>query len=309
MSSTARILVLGGNGFIGRHVVTRALERGWHVTATGFALAGNPQAWAPQVTWHRVDAADRNSLGAALAGAAFDYVVNCGGYIDHTPYFHGGQWVFNAHFGAAFHLPGLLDRSRLMAFVNLGSSDEYGDHPAPQAEICREAPISPYACGKAASTQFLQMLARTEGFPATTLRLFLTYGPGQGDRRFLPQIIRSCAAGIQFPVSRGEQLRDFCYVTDVVRAIFLALETSSAIGQVINVGSGKPISIRSAIEHVRSVIGKGVPSYGQVAYRAGENMSLYPDISRARSLLGWEPQVSFEEGIRETISALQEQEP
>ena len=308
MSSTVRILVLGGSGFIGRHVISRALERRWQVTATGFELAGNPQAWAPQVNWHRVDAADRNSLEVALGGTAFDYVVNCGGYLDHTPYFHGGQRVFKTHFGAAFHLPDLLDRSRLKAFVNLGSSDEYGDHPAPQAETCREAPISPYACGKAASTQFLQMLARTEGFPATTLRLFLTYGPGQGDRRFLPQIIRSCVAGIQFPVSRGEQLRDFCYVTDVVRAIFLALESPSAIGQVINVGSGKPISIRSAIEHVRSVIGKGVPSYGQVAYRAGENMSLYPDISRARSLLGWEPQVSFEEGIRKTISALA-QEP
>lgn len=299
-----RLLVIGGNGFIGRHVVSHALERGWQVTASGFALGGNPQAWAPQVAWHAVDSSDSQTLAALVAGTAFDYVVNCGGYIDHTLYFQGGKALFDAHFGAACHLPGLLNREALKVFVNIGSSDEYGNQPAPQHESLRESPISPYACGKVAATHFLQMLARTEGFPAVTLRLFLSYGPGQGTRRFLPQIIRSCLAGSAFPVSRGEQLRDFCHVADVVAAIFSALQKPAAVGEVINVGSGTPVSIRNVIEYVVRLVGRGEPQYGAVAYRAGENMALYPDIAKARSLLGWEPQISFEEGIQKTINAI-----
>jgi nucleoside-diphosphate-sugar epimerase len=307
MTATPRILVVGGSGFIGRHVVLHALERGWLVTATSLSAASIAQAHMPQVTWCNVDVSDPKTLLAAVGGVSFDYVVNCGGYINHTLYFQGGQQIFDTHFGAACHLPGLLDRTVLRAFVNLGSSDEYGNQPAPQSENCREQPISPYACGKSAATQFLEMLARTEGFPAVTLRLFLTYGPGQGDRRFLPQIIRSCIDGVAFPVSHGEQLRDFCYVADVVRAIFLALENPVVTGHVINIGSGKPLTIKSVIEYVRSVVGKGEPRYGEVPYRAGENMALYPDISKAKALLGWEPQVSIEDGIRETMQYLARQ--
>ena len=81
--------------------------------------------------------------------------------------------------------------------------------PPPQCEELREQPISPYSLAKVASTHFLQMLQRTEGFPAVVLRLFLTYGPHQDNRRFLPQIIQACLRDDEFAVSDGHQLRDF----------------------------------------------------------------------------------------------------
>jgi nucleoside-diphosphate-sugar epimerase len=299
---TIRLLVVGGTGFIGRHVVAEAARRGWDVTSLSLH-AGHPKTNA-QVKNIAADITDRNAVKSALGDARFEYVVNCGGYIDHATFSKGGRGVFEAHFGGVMCLAETLDRGTLRAFVNIGSSDEYGDAPAPQKESQRESPISPYSMGKAAATQFLQMLFRTEGFPAVTARLFLTYGPGQDERRFVPQIIRGCLEAKSFAASEGKQLRDFCFIDDTVAGIFAALEQQPARGEVINIASGQPVSIRSVVEAIRALVGKGDPRYGEIGYRPGENMALYADISSAKKLLGWTPTVTLEEGLRRTIDSM-----
>ena len=131
------------------------------------------------------------------------------------------------------------------------------------------------------------MLYRTERFPVVILRLFLVYGPGQDSSRFLPQIIKGCFSGKEFETSLGEQLRDFCYIDDITDGILKTLKCNDVNGEVINLASGDPVSIRSVIEKVRNYIGKGRPIFGKIAYRPGENMKLYADTSKAESLLKW----------------------
>lgn len=252
------------------------------------------------------DITDREALRLAMPNAAFEYVVNCSGYIDHTLFFSGGRRVFESHATGVLNLAQILDRRALQAFINMGSGDKYGGNPAPQVETQREMSIAPYSASKAAITHFLQMLFCTENFPATTLRAFLVYGPGQDKRRFLPQIITGCLEGRRFPTSRGEQLRDFCYIRDIVRGIFTALLTPAARGEVINIASGSPVSIRAMIEAVQHLIGRGEPHFGEIAYRPGENMRLYADVSKAAALLGWSAQVPLEKGLRETIQWVRE---
>jgi nucleoside-diphosphate-sugar epimerase len=304
-SARNRLLVLGGSGFIGRHIVARAVALGWSVTSIG--LSGEREVALPGVTHVAADITDPVKLRVAMRTVSFEYVVNCSGYIDHTLLFQGGRQALETHFNGLMNIVDLLDRSVLTGFVNIGSSDEYGNLPAPQAEGLREIPISPYSMGKVAATHLLQMLYRTENFPATTLRLFLTYGPGQGGRRFLPQIISGCLQDKTFPVSAGAQLRDFCHVQDTVAAVFAALQSPVARGEVINIGSGKPLAIREMIELVQTLVGFGRPEYGVIPYRAGENMELYPDISKAQRLLGWRPAVELEAGLQETIRWVKEQ--
>ena len=234
-------------------------------------------------------------------GEDYDFVINLGGYIDHQFFQDGGRDLIDVHFTALQNLLEVLPRHNLKRFVQIGSSDEYGNVPAPQDEILREQPISPYSLAKMASTHFLQMLYRTENFPAVTLRLFLTYGPGQNTDRFLPQIIRGCLDDTEFPASAGEQIRDFCYVEDTVRAILQALAVPGAEGEVFNVASGKPISIRTIIEKVCALTGSGKPQYGKVSYRPGENMVLYANISKEKKILQWEPEISLEEGLQKSI--------
>ena len=113
--------------------------------------------------------------------------------------------------------------------MNIGSSDEYGSNRAPQNEMQRESPISPYSFGKTASSHFLEMLNRIDNFPSCSLRLFLVYGPGQNDHRFIPQIIEGCLSDNIFNTSKGEQIRDFCFVEDIVegREAIISLETAN----------------------------------------------------------------------------------
>lgn len=278
---------------------------GWEVTCLSLQSAGAGNS--PGVRRVSADIADGAGLKVALGNAAFEYVVNCGGYIDHALFSRGGRKALEAHYDGVLNLVETLDRDVLRAFVNIGSSDEYGSAPAPQAETQREMPISPYSLGKVAATHFLQMLHQTESFPATILRLFLTYGPGQDRRRFFPQIILGCLEGRSFPTSAGGQMRDFCFVQDTVHAVFATFASHAARGEVINIGSGQPTSIRKMIETVTRLVGRGEPQFGEIAYRPGENMELYANISKAKAVIGWEPTVTLETGLDRTIRWVKEQ--
>lgn len=299
MTQPTRLLVVGSAGFLGSSVVNRAVGLGWDVT--GLSLRRHDGWGPPGVRVVSVDVTDGGALREALGNAAFEYVVNCSGYVDHAMFFKGGRGVFDTHLRSVMNLVETLDRGALQAFVNIGSSDAYGNTAAPQEETQREAPISPYSAGKVAATHFLQMLCRTEKFPATVLRLFLSYGPGQDERRFLPQVILGCLEGRAFPASKGEQLRDLCFVEDAVDAVMATLVRPTVRGEVINIASGQPVSVRQIIETIRQLVGRGQPQFGDLAYRPGENMALYADISKARTLLGWEPKVPLRVGLEKTI--------
>lgn len=292
------MLVVGGSGFIGGHLCRVAQSRGYAITSLALSTPASP---VEGVRYLVGNLSDGELIGQRLGGQSFEYLVNCGGYIDHRSYFSGGRNLIRTHFGGVQNLLDALDRDCLKRFVQIGSSDEYGAVAAPQIEEVREAPISPYSLAKVAATHFLQMLWRTDRFPAVTLRLFLTYGPEQDDRRFLPQVISGCLQGRRFPVSEGGQLRDFCFVEDVVEGILRALEAPAVCGRVINLASGTPLTVRAAVERIRDIIGRGQPDFGQIPYRAGENMALWADTHLARELLDWAPRVPLEEGFARTI--------
>ena len=296
-----RLLIAGGTGFIGHHLIYAAIQRGWQVTSVSL----HPPSSIRRIGGTRYLIADLTQL-QQLRGVLdddYDYVVNLGGYINHQLFQAGGRLLIDHHFTAVQNLVEMVASASLKRFIQIGSSDEYGGAPSPQRENLRESPISPYSLAKAASTHFLQMLHRTEAFPAVILRLFLVYGPGQNAQRFLPQIIQGCLLNKTFPTSSGEQIRDFCYVEDVVNAVFKTLtsESNNVDGQILNIASGQPISIREVIETVIDLTARGNADFGAIPYREGENMSLYADISRAGAVLDWCPSVQLEDGLKRTI--------
>ncbi|OUU51916.1 MAG: hypothetical protein CBC25_04325 [Pelagibacteraceae bacterium TMED65] len=294
-----KILVVGGTGFIGYHLVKMLTLNGWDVTSFSLNLPTKDR-FIKGVRYLRVDVTDVDEV-KRYAIKDFDYIVNLGGYINHKPFSDGGIKIFDQHFVVVKNLVDLASRQKLKRFVQIGSSDEYGDAKSPQKEDMREAPFSPYSLAKAHATSFLQMLYKTEKFPVIILRLFLTYGPGQGSERFFPQIIVGCLKGKNFPTSQARQLRDFCYVEDTVSAIHLALLSDHSNGEVINIASGKAKTIREVIELVVKHVGRGSPQFGMVPYREGENMGLFADIQKAKKLLRWKPIVSLDDGIKRTI--------
>jgi len=296
-----RLLVIGGTGFVGSHLLA-ATKDDWQVTSISLNPP-SPQRFVSSVRYRQLDLTDFDAVQATLV-EDYDYVVNLGGYIDHRLFKDDGRIMIDTHFRALQNLIAILSRKSLKRFVQIGSSDEYGNLPAPQHEDLREQPISPYSLAKVASTHFLQMLHSTEKFPGVVLRLFLTYGPHQDERRFLPQIIKACLMDDEFAASEGNQLRDFCYVQDVVRAILLALQTKDIDGHVFNIASGYPVSIRSIIESVQKIVGGGRPQYGAIPYRTGENMALYASNQKAKKFLSWCPEIPFDVGLKKIIASI-----
>jgi len=296
-----RILVIGGTGFIGQHLINRCLEDTSNITCINLAGRLFKEKYLNSVEVIQADITRQSQLHYALGGKSFDYVFNLGGYIDHSPFLEGGRNIVDVHYTGTLNLLNQVFTPSLKKLVQIGSSDEYGNGPSPQSENLREAPISPYSAAKVGATHLIQALSKTEGLPGVVVRLFLVYGPGQDDRRFLPQIIKGCLDGRTFPTSAGEQLRDFCYIEDVVEGLILSAVKPKAVGHVINVASGQPITIRAVIEKVVELISNGQPDFGAYPYRTGENMALYGDISLANRLLGWSPETNLEEGLKKTI--------
>lgn len=300
MANLKELLVIGGTGFIGRHLVDQAASHGYQPTILSLHKVQKREKISG-VEYIVGDLCSQKELKNNLIGRDIEYLVNLGGYIDHSKYDKGGRETMMTHFLGVQNLIQYLDWNNLKRFIQIGSSDEYGGQSAPQDESMREEPISFYSMGKVAAGQMLQMLYKTEGFPCVILRPFLVYGPGQDEQRFLPQIISGCLREESFPASYGEQLRDFCYIDDIINGIFRALESSDAVGQIINLASGQPVTIKNMIKRVQKMAGSGDPQFGKVPYRPGENMALYADITKAKKLLEWEAKVDLDEGIRRTI--------
>ena len=298
---TDSLLVVGGTGFIGRGVASYAVTHGFVTTVLSLHTPKEKDK-LDDVRYLQADISNLSQLKETLSSSTFNYVVNLSGYIDHSKFLSDGKQVINAHFGGVENLLQVLDWGSLKRFVQIGSSDEYGDQPAPQYEGLRELPISPYSFAKIASTQLLQMLSRTENLPTVILRLFLVYGADQDNKRFLPQVIQGCLSDSHFSASEGKQLRDFCHIDDIVRGVFLSLKNDLVNGEIINLASGNPVTVRSVVEKVQEIVGKGTPNFGAIPYRKGENMELYADISKAKKILGWKPEMSLEKGIEKTVN-------
>ena len=120
-------------------------------------------------------------------------------------------------------------------------------------------------------------------------------------KRFFPATIQGCLSDDPFPTTAGEQLRDFCYVDDIAQGILATLTNEQVNGEIINLASGNPVTIRHATELIQKTLGRGTPEFGKIPYRVGENMALYADVSKAKRILDWKPVVTFEEGIKRTI--------
>ena len=104
------------------------------------------------------------------------------------------------------------------------------------------------------------------------------------------------------------QLRDFVHVEDVVDAIIKSLKNKQSIGQIINIGSGKPKKIKNIIQHIKKTLKGGFPQFGEIKLRKDEILKLYPSISKAKKIINWKPKIPFEIGLKSTIKFYNEQE-
>lgn len=305
-----RVLVTGGAGFIGSHVVEDLLAHGYDVIVVDNLDGGrleNLRSIAEHPALRFVqgdirDAPDNGAIEDAFAGV--DWVIHLAGIADIVPSIEHPQDYFATNVQGTVNVLECARKAGVTRFVYAASSSCYGiPDTYPTSEQAAIRPEYPYALTKRLGEELVLHWGKVYRMPAVSLRLFNVYGPrvrtngayGAVFGVFLAQK----ANGKPFTVvGDGTQTRDFTYVTDVARAFVMAAE-SNLTDEILNVGSGGHYSINRLVE----LLG------GEVVYvpnRPGEPKCTFADTRRIRERLGWRPQVGFEQGVAMMLEALAE---
>lgn len=297
------LLVVGGTGFIGFHIIKKAKKKKFSISSISLH---NPKKHRLHkgVNYIKVDVTDLGSLKKKLKNISIDYVINAGGYGEHPDFGTEGIKLIKSHLYGTVNLLQIIKKKKIKKFIQIGSSAEYGKVKSPIYESTKCLPNTPYAIAKISCSNIILSLCRNKKFPATIFRLFQVYGPFQDTNRVIPYLIKNCLQNKKFKTTSGNQYNDFCHVDDVVNAIFKSLFLKSTNGKIINLGSGKPLKIVNLISLIKKIIGKGQPSVGALKYKKGMNMKNFPNINKAKTLLKWRPKIQLIAGIKNTINSL-----
>jgi dTDP-glucose 4,6-dehydratase len=305
-----RAIVLGGSGFIGSHLVDSLLARGDEVVAVDNYLTGKRENLArhPRFTFLEHDIC-RPIPVIGPAQAVFNLASPA------SPLDYARLPLETLEVGS-LGTRNALDLARMAGAVLLqaSTSEVYGDplvHPQREDYFGNVNPVGPRACydeAKRYSEALVSSYARVHGLPVRIARIFNTYGPRMrvDDGRVVPAFVTQALRGEDFTVfGDGTQTRSFCYVTDLVAGLLLLLEKGDA--HPVNLGNPVEMTLLQFAETIRRVVGRGGAVRSVRPLPENDPKQRRPDISRARSLLGWEPRISLEEGLRPTIEYFKRQ--
>jgi UDP-N-acetylglucosamine/UDP-N-acetyl-alpha-D-glucosaminouronate 4-epimerase len=303
----AKYLVTGGAGFIGSHLSEELLRRGHAVRVADSLITGKRSnlSHLTGVEFLEGDLADESFARRAADG--MDYVLHQAA-IPSVPRSVKDPITSNrANVDATLNVLVAARDAGVKRLVFAGSSSAYGDTPTlPKREDMASNPLSPYALQKVVGEQYLRMFTKLYGLETVSIRYFNVFGPRQDPTSPYSGVISVFATALienRSPTiyGDGEQTRDFTYIANVVDGVLRACEADGASGEVINVATGGRISLNQLFKTMRSLVGSNVePTYAET--RAGDVRDSQADIAKARQLLGYEPAVTFEEGLQRTLA-------
>ncbi len=310
--SGRRVLVTGAGGFIGSHLTERLAELGADVRALVEYNSLGSWGWLDEspirsdVDIVLGDVRDRDSTVAAASGREIVF---------HLAALIAIPWSYDAP-GAYVetNVAGTLNvlRAAQLAGVELvvhtSTSEVYGS--ARYVPIDEEHPLqgqSPYAASKIGADKLAESFHLSFGLPVATLRPFNTYGPRQSARAVIPTILTQLLGGDAIALGNLTPTRDFTYVTDTVDAFVKVVDAESAVGRVLNVGSGREIAIGDLAERIEAVVERRAPielDPARVRPAGSEVERLCANADEAGRVLGWEPKVSLDTGLSATAAWL-----
>ena len=299
-----RIMVTGGAGFIGSELVRQLAEDASEILVVDNLTNGKrsnlEDVLSECVELYVEDIRDVARMDTLMSGVDIVCHLACLGvrHSIHAPH--------ENHDVNATATLGLLDLARkhgVERFVYVSSSEVYGTALwAPMTEEHPTFPMTVYGAGKLAGECYARAYHHTYDFPTVVVRPFNSFGPRchhEGDSgEVIPKFMLRCLVGKPMMIfGDGSQTRDFTFVEDTARGIVLAGLSEDAVGQTINLGQGKEISITDLAAEVSTVVGRGKADVVHMDSRPGDVMRLYADSTRADSLLGFSPEVSLGEGL------------
>lgn len=302
MSAKPIVVVTGGAGFIGGHMVDCLVEHGFSVRVIDSMVGGREENIAqhrgnPDVVLEQRDIRSYAPDDPLFRGAK--YVIHLAGIGDIVPSIEQPMEYMSANVQGTVHMLECARNTGVQKFVYAASSSCYGLAKTPTTEDHPIEPLYPYALSKYQGEQAVFHWHQVYKLPVNSIRIFNAYGTRSRTSGAYGAVfgvfLRQKLAGKPYTVvGNGMQTRDFLYVTDVARAFLAAAETSR-VGRVYNLGAGKPQSVNRLIELLG---GEKI----HIPKRPGEPDCTWADITRITTELGWKPQVNFENGVAKIVA-------
>jgi UDP-glucose 4-epimerase len=303
-----KVLVTGGAGFIGSHLVDRLVREGYPVRVIDNLSSGKIENIQHHIDTNKVEFIKGDIRDATLVNKSVDgvdFVLHLAAIISVPFSMENPDLTFDVNTQGTHNLLLAAAEKSVEKFVFISSCAVYGDPEVnPVTEEIKTNPISPYAESKLIGERYCLSFNQSNQLKTVVLRFFNVYGPRQSMNAYSGVItIFINKVKQKEPLTiygDGSQTRDFVNVRDIVDGILASMKTNKTDGEVFNIGSGKPTSIND--------LAKAVLELGNVdleikyeKYRTGDIKHSFADITKARKLLGYEPKVSLRDGLRELI--------
>lgn len=301
------VLVTGANGFLGRHLCIELLKYKFKVIGLDIGKSSIINIFYHSIS---IDLNDKESIIRIVEEQNPDYIIHLASLKNRVSSNH---CLFDINASDITISLNLIEACRSVnnfkRFIFIGSCDEYGDKIIPFVETQQENPLNSYGLSKLVVSKTLLYLYRTFNFPVVILRPSIIYGPMQGKEMFLPSLIQNLLRNNYFPMTLGEQLRDYVYVNDVVSAIIKCIDTTKNIdGHIFNIASGGSHSVKDISIIVSNLIRPNnlqLLKFGELPYRKNEVMKYKVNINAAKELIGWKPRRKLLDGLKATIEYYQ----
>lgn len=308
------ILVTGGAGFIGSHLVERLLaERSWRVTVVDdFNDFYDPQIKRRNVSAHlsnenyklvEADIRDRRALEALFAENRFDVIVHLAARAGVRPSLAEPVLYTETNISGTIHLLELAREHNVKQFVFGSSSSVYGVNakvPFGEDDPIRQ-PISPYAATKAAGELLCHTYTHLYGLRCVCLRFFTVYGARQRPDLAIHKFARLITDGKPIPVfGDGTTRRDYTYVDDIIAGVRAAIDYTASDYEVVNLGESRTVELRELIELLENELGRKAVIDRQ-PMQPGDVPVTFADIAKAKRILGYNPQTQIEAGIKQFV--------
>ena len=302
-----KFLVTGGAGFIGSNICRKLVSQGCFVRVIDNLLTGKKNNLADiidKIEFIQADMGDEQKARSAMKG--IDVVLHEGA-LPSVPKSVDNPAATHKHcVDATFTLLLAARDAGIKRFVYAASSSAYGDTPTlPKIETMAANPLSPYAAAKLFGEYYCSVFYKVWGLETISLRYFNVFGPYQDPTSqyaaaipaFVTLILKDKSPTIY---GDGEQSRDFTYIDNVVDANLLAARVRRTAGEVINIACGQAVTINQVIGMINKLVGKNVkPIYAPS--RAGDVKHSLADITLARKTIGFNPAISFQQGLEKAI--------
>jgi NAD dependent epimerase/dehydratase len=309
-----RVLVTGAGGFVGSHLTERLMENGASVRALVRYKSDGGWGWLDhsplknEIEVVRGDVVDHEFVRQTVAGC--EVVFHLAALIAIPYSYQAPQSYVRTNVEGTLNVLQAARAADVRRIVHTSTSEVYGT--AQYVPIDEGHPLvgqSPYAATKIGADKLAESFHRSFGLPVVTLRPFNTFGPRQSTRAVIPTIITQALASRVIKLGSLTPTRDMNYVADTVDAFVKAAVSDAAVGQVVNVGSGREIAIGDLARLICELAGvepRIECDEQRLRPKDSEVERLLADNTRSRDLLGWQPQVSLEDGLRRTIAWIRE---